>query len=65
MGSDLRVQLKYQSSQAVKLSQQAVQAARSQKFVEAQALMKQAAEAGRNCMAMLKQTALENSELPD
>lgn len=54
MENELRTEIKFQSSQAVKLSQQALQAALAQDFRQAQALMKQAAEAGRNCRAMLE-----------
>ncbi len=52
---ELKAQIKKESSQAAKLSSEAKAALAERDFTTGQALMRQAANAGRNCKNLIEQ----------
>jgi hypothetical protein len=52
---DIKAQIKKESSQAAKLSKDAVEALAARDFATGKALMQQAVEAGRNCSELIEQ----------
>ncbi|MGI8500901.1 MAG: hypothetical protein ACR2LR_07140 [Hassallia sp.] len=57
---DLESQIRVESSQAAKLSQEANRAFAAKNFTQGKALMKQAVEAGRRCRGLIQQYTQSN-----
>lgn len=57
---DLESQIRVESSQAAKLSQEANCAFAAKNFTQGKALMKQAVEAGRRCRELIQQYTQSN-----
>lgn len=53
--ADIKAEIKYYSSQAVKLSKQAQEASHTRDFDKRKALMKEAYEASQNCQNLIQQ----------
>lgn len=58
--SDLQSQIRLESQQAAKLSQEALTAFAAKNFTQGKALMKKAVEAGRRCQNLIQQYSQSN-----